>query len=94
MLEVADNASCLSAAWSPLHAPQPGCTAAPMRALPAGYIHLGVAKEIAPTLRDFGIDPDPVIREAGLDPRLFEDGGQRDLARGSGPTARRPALLG
>ena len=44
------------------------------RTLPPGYIHLGVAKEIAPTLRDFGIDPDPVIREAGLDPRLFDDG--------------------
>ncbi|MBB3018781.1 AraC-like DNA-binding protein [Microvirga lupini] len=43
------------------------------RTLPAGYIHLGVAKEIAPILRDFGIDPDPVIREAGLDPRLFDD---------------------
>jgi len=42
--------------------------------LPPGYIHLGVAKEIAPTLHDFGVDPDPVIREAGLDPRLFDDG--------------------
>jgi AraC-like DNA-binding protein len=30
--------------------------------------------EIAPTLRDLGIDPDPVIRDAGLDPRLFDDG--------------------
>jgi AraC-like DNA-binding protein len=44
------------------------------RTLPPGHIHLGVAKEIVPTLRDFGIDPDPVIREAGLDPRLFDDG--------------------
>lgn len=44
------------------------------RTLPPGYIHLGVAKEIAPTLRDFGIDPNPVIREAGLDPSLFDDG--------------------
>jgi AraC-like DNA-binding protein len=48
--------------------------AAPRRTLPPGYIHLGVAKEIAPTLRGFGLDPDPVIREAGLDPRLFDDG--------------------
>jgi AraC-like DNA-binding protein len=40
-----------------------------------GYIHLGVSKEIAPTLRDFGIDPDPLIREVGLDPRLFADAG-------------------
>ena len=44
------------------------------RTLPAGYVHLGVAQEIPPTLRDFGIDPDPIIREAGLDPRLFDDG--------------------
>src|SRR3954467_6211939 len=48
--------------------------AAPQQTLPPGYIHLGVAKEIAPTLRGFGLDPDPVIREAGLDPRLFDDG--------------------
>lgn len=44
------------------------------RTFPPGYIHLGVAQEIAPTLRDFGIDPDPIIREAGLDPHLFDDG--------------------
>jgi len=48
--------------------------AGPGRTLPPGYIHLGVAKEIAPTLRDLGVDPDPVVREAGLDPRLFDDG--------------------
>lgn len=42
--------------------------------LPPGYIQLGVATEIAPTLRDFGLDPDPVIQAAGLDPRLFDDG--------------------
>jgi AraC-like DNA-binding protein len=41
--------------------------------LPPGYIHPGVVKEIAPTLRDFGIDPDPIILESGLDPRLFDD---------------------
>ncbi|WP_246388717.1 AraC family transcriptional regulator [Microvirga mediterraneensis] len=44
------------------------------RTLPPGYIHLGVVKEIAPTLREFGIDPAPIIREAGLDPSLFDDG--------------------
>ncbi len=44
------------------------------RTLPPGYIHLGVAKEVAPTLREFGIDPDPIIHEAGLDLRLFDDG--------------------
>src|SRR3954451_15743416 len=42
--------------------------------LPPGYIHLGVSKEIAPTLREFGLDPDPLIRAAGLDPRLFDTG--------------------
>jgi len=52
----------------------PAILAGPERTLPPGYIHLGVAKEIAPTLRDFGIDPEPVIREAGLDPSLFDNG--------------------
>jgi len=58
---------------TPLLIPSP-IQADPRRTLPAGYIHLGVAKEIAPALREFGFDPDPVIREAGLDPRLFDDG--------------------
>lgn len=49
-------------------------TRAPGRTLPPGYIHLGVAKEVAPTLQDFGIDPDSIIREAGLDPSLFDNG--------------------
>ncbi|MEE1609783.1 AraC family transcriptional regulator [Microvirga sp. CF3016] len=52
----------------------PRVLAGPGRTLPPGHIHLGVAKEIVPTLRDFSIDPDPVIQEAGLDPRLFDDG--------------------
>jgi hypothetical protein len=46
---------------------------APQRTLPPGYVHLGVAKEIAPTLHALGVDPEPVIRAAGLDPRLFDD---------------------
>ncbi len=46
----------------------------PGRTLPPGYIHLGVAKEIVPALRDFGIDPDLVVKEAGLEPHLFDDG--------------------
>src|SRR5918993_4795431 len=46
----------------------------PKRLLPPGYVHLGVAKEIEPTLRDFGLNPDPVIREVGLDPGLFDNG--------------------
>lgn len=45
----------------------------PGRTLPPGYIHLGAAKEIPPALRDFGLDPDPIIREAGLAPHLFEN---------------------
>ncbi len=53
---------------------QPILLAGRGRTLPPGYIHLGVSKEIAPTLRDFGVEPDPVIREAGLDPHLFDDG--------------------
>ena len=53
--------------------PQPSFATEPSRPLPPGYIHLSVAKEIAPTLRDFGIDPDPIIKAAGLDPRLFDD---------------------
>ncbi|WP_343234405.1 AraC family transcriptional regulator [Microvirga terrestris] len=44
------------------------------RTLAPGYIHLGVSKEIGPTLQALGVDPDPVIRAAGLDPRLFDDG--------------------
>jgi AraC-like DNA-binding protein len=40
----------------------------------AGLIRLGVAREIASVLRDQGIDPDAIISEAGLDPRLFDDG--------------------
>jgi AraC-like DNA-binding protein len=52
----------------------PTVLAEPRRTLPPGYIHLGVAKEIVPTLRDFGLDPDPIIREAGLNPLLFDDG--------------------
>jgi AraC-like DNA-binding protein len=44
------------------------------RTIPPGFIHLGVSKEIAPTLRDFDLDPDLLIHAAGLDPRLFEDG--------------------
>src|ERR671912_2147440 len=52
----------------------PKAPAGPRRPLPPGYIHLGVAKEIEPTLRDLGLDPDPVIPEAGLDPGLFDDG--------------------
>lgn len=43
------------------------------RTIPPGCIHLGVSKEIVSVLRDLGLDPDPLIHAAGLDPRLFED---------------------
>ncbi|WP_147707457.1 AraC family transcriptional regulator [Microvirga massiliensis] len=46
----------------------------PGRTLPPGSIHLGVAKEIVPVLHELGCEPDPVLRAAGLDPALFEDG--------------------
>ncbi|KLK89615.1 AraC family transcriptional regulator [Microvirga vignae] len=46
----------------------------PTGQVPPGYIHLGVSKEIVPALCEFGLAPDPLIREAGLDPRLFDDG--------------------
>ena len=46
----------------------------PRRTIPPGYIHLGVSKEIVPVLREFGLDPDPLIHTVGLDPCLFEDG--------------------
>ena len=74
MPEVADIPSGLRRGRPPSRAAQASPTAAPARALPAGYVQLGVAKEIAPTLRAFGLDPDPIIKAAGLDPRLFEDG--------------------
>lgn len=43
------------------------------KSLPPGYIHLGVAKEIVPVLQSFGLDPNPIVKEAGLDPALFDD---------------------
>ena len=43
------------------------------RTLPPGFIQVGAAKEIALTLRDLGVDPEPVIRKAGLDPRVLDD---------------------
>ncbi len=73
MAKAADIASSLSNGPH-LPATQSLLTAIPARPLPAGSMHLGVAKEIAPTLCEFGLDPDPIIKEAGLDPCLFEDG--------------------
>ena len=76
MAEIARIASPLSDQPASLlkHCRQTSRTAPPARPLPVGYVHLGVAKEIAPTLREFGLDPDPIIKAAGLDPHLFDDG--------------------
>ena len=40
----------------------------------AGFIHLGAAKEIYTVLAELGTSPERIIAEAGLDPRLFDDG--------------------
>ena len=45
--------------------------AGPERPAPRGFIHLGVAPELYALLQDLGADPDALIIEAGLDPRLF-----------------------
>ncbi|MBF9196965.1 AraC family transcriptional regulator [Microvirga sp. BT290] len=45
----------------------------PPPALSTGVIRISVTKEIVPLLRAFGADPDEVIGQAGLDPRLFDD---------------------
>jgi AraC-like DNA-binding protein len=69
-----DGTECLAAGDSRL--PGQGSHTVPAasgRTLAPGFIHLGVSKEIVPTLQALGVDPDPVIREAGLDPRLFDD---------------------
>src|SRR3954470_5452736 len=39
----------------------------------AGFIHLGVARGITSVLRQFGCDPEEIIAQADLDPRLFDD---------------------
>jgi AraC-like DNA-binding protein len=46
----------------------------PNKPIAAGFMRLGVAKEIPAVLRDLGADPEPIIQQAGLEPRLFEDG--------------------
>jgi len=45
----------------------------PERPAPRGFIHLGVANEIYGVLQDLGVDPDAIVAEAGLDPRLFDN---------------------
>jgi AraC-like DNA-binding protein len=44
-----------------------------LKGAPKGVIRVGVAREVRPLLREFGADPGAVIRQAGLDPELFDD---------------------
>jgi AraC-like DNA-binding protein len=70
-----DGTECLTAGDSrPQGQVSHAVPAASGRTLAPGYIHLGVSKEIVPTLQALGVDPEPVIRAAGFDPRLFDDG--------------------
>jgi AraC-like DNA-binding protein len=69
-----DGTECLTAGDSrPSSQVPPTVPAASGQTLAPGYIHLGVSKEIGPILQALGVDPDPVIRVAGLDPSLFDD---------------------
>jgi hypothetical protein len=45
----------------------------PDRTVPPGYMNLGAAKGICAALTELGADPEQVIAEAGIDPRLFDD---------------------
>src|SRR5215204_5995261 len=49
----------------------------PERSAPRGFIHLGVAEEFYGLLQDLVTDPDALIVEGELDPRLF--GSARNL---------------
>jgi AraC-like DNA-binding protein len=74
LMKQVDGTECLTAGDSqPPGQVSHTVPAASGRTLAPGYIQLGVAKEIVPTLRELGVDPEPVIRAAGLDPRLFDD---------------------
>lgn len=37
-----------------------------------GFVHLKVAQEIYPVIAELGADPEALVAEAGLDPRLFD----------------------
>ncbi|MBM6581216.1 hypothetical protein ILT44_13555 [Microvirga sp. BT689] len=42
---------------------------------PSTGLHpLGASREVVPTLRSFSLNPNPLIRTAGLHPTLFDDG--------------------
>jgi len=73
MAEIADFR--FSSGGSRLHSrtAQTPVATPPAHSLPAGFVQLGVVREIAPTLRGFNVDPDPIIKAAGLDPRMFDD---------------------
>src|SRR4051794_27220897 len=51
-------------AWAP---------ASTMRAAAPGATRLGVAAGIWTVVRDLGADPEQVIAESGIDPRIFDD---------------------
>jgi len=44
-----------------------------LKSAPKGVIRVGVAYEVCPILREFGVDSSEVIRQAGVDPELFDD---------------------
>src|SRR4051812_26542426 len=73
--EVFMDAAALFTGGGRPHSPPNLPTLSVRRVIPlrAGYAELGVAQEISPALRAFGIDPVSVICEAGLDLRLFDD---------------------
>jgi AraC-like DNA-binding protein len=64
----------LQEANGPAVVPGRGALGRPTGPASAGHMHLGVAKEIFSVLAELGADPEQVIAEAGLDPRLFADG--------------------
>src|SRR4051812_21706361 len=44
------------------------------QSLPVGFMHLKVAQAIHTVLIELGADPDALVAEASLDPRLFDSG--------------------
>ncbi|KAB1072362.1 AraC family transcriptional regulator [Methylobacterium planeticum] len=44
------------------------------QALPAGFIHVNVLQTICTVLVEHGTDPDDLVTEAGIDPRVFGGG--------------------
>jgi AraC-like DNA-binding protein len=74
MAEIADLRYSPSGGRHHSRAAQAPVAIPPAHPLPAGYVQSGVVREIAPTLRALDLDPDPIIKAAGLDPHVFDDG--------------------